>query len=282
MLEGASERRSLRVLRHRHDYGERCRPFRCWTRTTALRAVTSRAGCQSEAFATGDGETDKEGGRLSKNRLGKSIKTTAELFSIHDASDATIITRACSGSFTVGSRGRTKPFSTTPLTARGRRRIRPRWLSIEEGVTSAGSSGGASCGSLAICSSRARRSGLRWSIPGVVICDSSQYAVITKIGTSPNSPKTSGISSSSRSYRQITQIRWPDGISANISKEPSLRSRRLNTRSNAASTSSAERPCASIFSRFHSIHLNCLMHGFLSGCHHDSPLHELTQEDDSK
>jgi hypothetical protein len=40
----------------------------------------------------------------------------------HVPSVATIITRERSGSFTAGSRGRTKPFSTTPATARGRRR----------------------------------------------------------------------------------------------------------------------------------------------------------------
>jgi predicted nucleic acid-binding protein len=42
------------------------------------------------------------------------------------SSDATMITRARSGSFTAGSRGRTKPFSTTPTTATGRRRCRRR------------------------------------------------------------------------------------------------------------------------------------------------------------
>ena len=64
------------------------------------------------------------------------------------------------------------------------------------------------------------------------------------MGTSPNSPKTSGISSSSRSYRQITQIRRPEGVSANIWYDPSFRFSRRKTRSNAASTSSAERACS--------------------------------------
>jgi hypothetical protein len=35
------------------------------------------------------------------------------------------------------------------------------------------------------------------------------------MGTSPKSPKMSGISSFSRSYRQITQIRRPAGVAAN-------------------------------------------------------------------
>jgi hypothetical protein len=52
------------------------------------------------------------------------------------------MTRERSGSFTVGSRGRTKPFSTTPATARGRRR-RPRWTSTGDGDASGGNSGGA-------------------------------------------------------------------------------------------------------------------------------------------
>ena len=51
-----------------------------------------------------------------------------------------------------------------------------------------------------------------------------QYAVITKMGDSPRSPKMSGISSSSRSYRQITQIRRPAGVAANIWNDPSLQS----------------------------------------------------------
>jgi hypothetical protein len=33
--------------------------------------------------------------------------------------EATMITRECSGSRTPGSKGRTKPFSTTPATANG-------------------------------------------------------------------------------------------------------------------------------------------------------------------
>lgn len=39
---------------------------------------------------------------------------------------------------------------------------------------------------------------------------------MTKIGASSNSPKMSGISSSSRSYRQITDIRRPDGAAERL------------------------------------------------------------------
>src|SRR6185437_14801625 len=85
-----------------------------------------------------------------------------------------MITRACSCSFTAGSRGRTKPFSTTPATAKGRREgSRPRCASSGNALASGGSSGGDSNGSAAICSSLARRSALRLSTAGVVIISSS-------------------------------------------------------------------------------------------------------------
>ena len=82
---------------------------------------------------------------------------------------------------------------------------------------------------------------------------------MTKIGESSTSPKTSGISSDSRSYRQMTHTRRPDGTSASIRNDPSRRSSSRITRLNAASTSSADRACAAIFRRFHSIHLNRLI-----------------------
>jgi len=78
------------------------------------------------------------------------------------ASEVTMITRECSGSFTVGSKGRTNPFSTTPATARGRRRP-IRCISIGDGDAFAGNSSGGSGSSAAISSSRDRRDGLRWS-----------------------------------------------------------------------------------------------------------------------
>jgi len=79
---------------------------------------------------------------------------------------------------------------------------------------------------------------------------------MTNIAAASTSPKMSGISSASRSYLQITHTRRPDGISASIRYEPSRRGSRWIIRLYAASTSSADRACAAIFSRFHSIHLN--------------------------
>jgi len=70
-----------------------------------------------------------------------------------------MMTRACRGSFTEGSRGRTRPFSTMPTTATGWRRLRGKWDSIGEMGASRGIWSGAMCGSAAICSSFARRSG---------------------------------------------------------------------------------------------------------------------------
>src|SRR2546426_12512428 len=78
---------------------------------------------------------------------------------------------------------------------------------------------------------------------------------MTKMGASSMSSKMSG-TSSSRSYRQITQMRRPAPVAAYISKEPSRRLRSDPTRSNEASTSVGDRPWASIFCTFHSIHLN--------------------------
>ena len=77
-----------------------------------------------------------------------------------------MMTRERSGNFTAGSMGRTKPFSTTPSTAMGRRRRR--WASAGDGIASGGSSRGASCGSAASCSSRESRSGVWASTIGVV------------------------------------------------------------------------------------------------------------------
>jgi len=79
---------------------------------------------------------------------------------------------------------------------------------------------------------------------------------MTNIAAASTSPKMSGISSASRSYLQITQTRRPDGISASIRYEPSRRGSRRIIRLYAASTSSADKAWAAIFSRFHSIHLN--------------------------
>ena len=79
---------------------------------------------------------------------------------------------------------------------------------------------------------------------------------MTNIAAASTSPKMSGISSDSRSCLQITHTRRPDGISASIRYEPSRRGSRWTIRLYAASTSSADRAWAAIFSRFHSIHLN--------------------------
>jgi len=79
---------------------------------------------------------------------------------------------------------------------------------------------------------------------------------MTNIAAATTSPKMSGVSSVSRSCRQITHTRRPDGISASIRYEPSRRGSRRIIRLYAASTSSADRAWAAIFSRFHSIHLN--------------------------
>jgi predicted RNase H-like HicB family nuclease len=49
-----------------------------------------------------------------------------QLPSVQFASDATMITRECSGNLTAGSSGRTNPFSTIPATASGCRGSRAR------------------------------------------------------------------------------------------------------------------------------------------------------------
>ena len=103
------------------------------------------------------------------------------------SSEATMMTLDPSGSLTAGSRGRSKPFSTMPATANGRLRC-PRCASIGDATASGGKSRGASGGSAAICSSRARRSALRRSAPGVVVAHSSQYAVRTKEAEKESGP----------------------------------------------------------------------------------------------
>ncbi len=88
-------------------------------------------------------------------------------------SAATMMTRERSASFTAGSRGRTRPFSTMPATATGRR-CRARCASTGNGAASGASGNGASCGSEAIRSSSAWRCGLRRSGAGVVMGGSFQ------------------------------------------------------------------------------------------------------------
>lgn len=79
----------------------------------------------------------------------------------HAASGATMMTRACSGSRMDESSGRTTPFSTTPSTATGRRRILDRCDSTGSTVPFSAPTIGGSGVSAAIFSSRARRSAVR-------------------------------------------------------------------------------------------------------------------------
>ena len=65
------------------------------------------------------------------------------------------------GKFDGRVEGRTRPFSTTPATARGRRGLRARWASTDAKAALGGSCGAASCGSAAIWSSFAYRDAFR-------------------------------------------------------------------------------------------------------------------------
>lgn len=72
--------------------------------------------------------------RLSLVSLGTRLAT-------HDSPAATMMTREDSGSFIVGSSGRTTPFSTIPGTAKGHR-SRARCISMRDGATPEGGGGG--------------------------------------------------------------------------------------------------------------------------------------------
>ena len=104
--------------------------------------------------------------RRGKARSGIACSMCA--LTLQATSVVTMITRACSGRRTEGSRGRTNPFSTTPATATGRRVVR-RCFSIGIGVAPGAMSCGGRRGSPAMASSRERRSGVRSSVLGVVM-----------------------------------------------------------------------------------------------------------------
>jgi hypothetical protein len=113
-----------------------------------------------------------------------------------DGSEATMMTRDCSGNLTSGSRRRTNPFSTTPTTATGRgcRAC----ASMGRGWSLGEMPGSGRCGSEANCSSRALRRSLLRSRSGIGMVVDSQsvgvdnedwrFASFTKCTVPPASP----------------------------------------------------------------------------------------------